>query len=277
MSGSRARRTVFGVLAAVFALGAFGGLFGFALFTGWFSTEDGGIHRVHYLGFGILFGALLTSTAVALAVRRREDRPSAFLQVVAVGVAAILGALASTDGNYLVIGIIVAAVAAILFAVHPARASVLRPGADPSPLLGSLAAVGAIPLMWFGLTMARLQRDGLPTDPHVKGDHWANMAAMAFGLALAGLLAAMRIRGWRLTAWCAGLGVAVFGLASIVFARIPGTQVPYPGSEGVGWGVVALVGGVAFVAVAEWEARRSPAAAPREVPPGAPVEAPARG
>jgi len=231
---------------------------------------------VHYLAFGILFGVLLTTPLVAL-VRRPEAVPSAFLQVVAVAVAGLPAALVSADANYLPLGLIVAAGAAILFALHPSRAGVLHPMADPSPILGTFAVVGAIPLVWFGLTMARLQRDGLAADPHVKQDHWANMAAMAFGLALVGLLAAMRVRGWRLTAWCAGLGVAVYGLASIVFARFPGTQVPYPGSEGVGWGVVALIGGVAFVAVAEWEARRSPAAAPTEASATAPVEAPAGG
>ncbi len=257
MSGTGTRRTVFGVLAGIFAVAVFGGLFGFSLFTGWFSNEDGGIHRVHYLGFGILFGALLTPAAAAL-VRRPEGRPSAFLQVVAVAVAGVVGAAVSADGNYLVIGLIVAVIAAILLVVHPSRASVLHPAADPSPVLGTVAAVGAIPLVWFGLTMARLQRDGVPTDPHVKGDHWANMAAMAFGLALVGLLAAMRFRGWRMTAWCAGLGVAVYGLASMVFARFPGTEVPYLGSEGVAWGLVAVIGGLAFVAAAEGEARRSP-------------------
>ena len=265
MSQSSARRTIFTVLTIVFALGAFGGLFGIALFFGWFSNEAGGIHRVHYLAFGILFGVLLTTPLVAL-VRRPEALPSAFLQVVAVAVAALVAALVSADGSYLALGLIVAAGAAILFALHPSRAGLLHPAADPSPVLGTFAAVGAIPLVWFGLTMARLQRDGLAADPHVKQDHWANMAAMAFALALVGLLAGARVRGWRLTAWCAGLGVAVYGLASIVFAHFPGTEVPYPGSEGIGWGVVALIGGLAFVAVAEWEARRSPALAPHAEP-----------
>ena len=53
-------------------------------------------------------------------------------------------------------------------------------------------------------------------------------------------------------------GAAVYGVASIVFHRFPGTDVPYAGSRGVGWGLVALVGGLAFIAVAEWEAGRSP-------------------
>ena len=79
MTESTPRRIAFTVLTIVFALGAFGGLFGIALFTAWFNGEEGGIHRVHYLGFGILFGVLLTSPAVALA-RRPEGRPSAFLR-----------------------------------------------------------------------------------------------------------------------------------------------------------------------------------------------------
>jgi len=86
--------------------------------------------------------------------------------------------------------------------------------------------------------------------------HWATMTSMAFGLVLVGFLASARIRGWRPTAWCAGAGASVYGLASIVFHRFPGTDVPYAGSEGVGWGLATLIGGLAFVGVAELEARR---------------------
>ena len=111
--------------------------------------------------------------------------------------------------------------------------------------------------MSFGLTFARLQRDGSRLDPHVSMSHWTTMAAMAFGLVAVGLLAAARIRGWRLTAWCVGLGAAAYGLGSIVFRHFPGTSVPYPGSRGLGWGLLAVIGGFAFIAIAEWEFRRS--------------------
>jgi hypothetical protein len=83
--------------------------------------------------------------------------------------------------------------------------------------------------------------------------HWTTMAAMAFGVVAAGLLASARIRGWRLTAWCAGPGAAAYGLGSIVFRRFPGTSIPHAGTRGMGWGLVALVGGLAFIAIAEWE------------------------
>jgi len=40
-----------------------------------------------------------------------------------------------------------------------------------------------------------------------------------------------------------------------VFHRIPGTDLPYAGSEGTAWGVAAIAGGLVFVAAAEWQAR----------------------
>jgi hypothetical protein len=255
-SPSNARRIAFTVATLVFAAGALGGLFGVGIVIGWFDTDAGGIHRVHDLGFGILFGVVLTVAFVALA-RRPEAKPSAYFQITATAVAALVSGVASATVGYAVIALIVAITSAVLYALHPARGNLLRAAPNPSPLMAILVAAGAVPLVWFALTTARLQRDGIPSDPHVQMGHWATMAAMSFGLVVAGLLASARLPGWRLTAWCAGLGAAVYGFASIVFHRFPDTNVPYPGGEGVGWGVVAAVGGLAFVALAELELRRS--------------------
>jgi hypothetical protein len=254
-SSRRVRRIAFAVASAIFAVGAFGGLLGFSVIIGWFDNSDGGIHRVHDIGFGVIYGVILTVACLAL-TRRPDRKTSAFFQILAAAVAALVAALASADSRYLLFGIVVTASAAILLALNPARAEVLRPTMSPSGLLATVALAGSVPLVWFGLTMAGLQRTGPPADPHVKNDHWANMAAMAFALVLVGLLASARMRGWRLTAWCAGLGAAIFGLASIVFHRFPGTNGAYPGSEGIGWGLAATLGGLAFIAVAEWETRR---------------------
>ena len=251
-SSRKGRRIAFTVSSAIFAAAAAGGLYGIGLVIGWFDNELGGIHRVHDLGSGVLYGVILTVAFVAM-TWRPEWKTSAFFQVVATAVAVLIAGLVSGEGGYVVFGLLVMAVAGILLALHPARTEVLRPALRPSPVMGALALAGSVPLVWFGLTMARLET-GLSTDPHE--GHWATMAAMAFGLVLTGLLASSRMRGWRLTAWCAGLGAAVYGLASIVFHRFPGTDVPYPGSEGFGWGLAALIGGLVFVAVAEWESRR---------------------
>jgi len=227
------RRIAFTVASVIFAMGAVGGLFGLGLVIGWFDSDGGGIHRVHDLGFGVLYGVILTVAFLAVA-RRPEAKPSAFLQVVVTAMAGLIAGLVSSDQRYLLLPLSVIVAAVILMALHPARAAVLHPAMRPSPVMSMFAVAGSIPLVWFGLTMARYQREGLPADPHVSMDHRANTAAMAFGLVLAGLLAASRIRGWRLTAWCAGLGAAVYGVASIVFHRFPGSNVPYPASEGTG-------------------------------------------
>jgi hypothetical protein len=253
-STSNPRRIAFRVLSFLFGAGSLGGLFGIGLVIGWFDTDAAGIHRVHDLGFGVLYGIILSVALFALAWRP-EAKPSAYWQVVAVALVVIIGAVVSADPGYLILGAGVAVAAAILLALHPARDEVLHSKTDPSPLLGVFALAGSIPLVWFGLTEARLQRTGSPLNPHVNMSHWTTMASMAFGLVLAGLLASARIRGWRLTAWCAGVGTAVYGLASIVFHRFPGTDVRYPGGEGNAWGLVALIGGLTFVALAEWEAR----------------------
>jgi hypothetical protein len=145
----------------------------------------------------------------------------------------------------------------VLLWLHPARGEVLHPAAEPSRPLAAFVVVAAVPLLWFGLAAASLQRNGPASDPHVSMSHWTTMASMAFALVLVGLLASLRIRGWRFTAWCAGVGAAVYGLASIVFAHFPISGVRYAGSQGIGWGIVALLGGVAFVGLAERERRSS--------------------
>ena len=253
--GSKEKRVAFTVLTVLFAVASFGGLFGVGLIIGWFDGDESGIHRVHDLGYGIAYGIVLTTAFAALA-RRPENKPSVLLQVMATALASAAAAVLSSELSFLVIAAAIAVFGAVLLALYPDRRSVLRPQANPSPAMALFALAGSVPLVWFGLTSARLQRTGSPADPHVAEGHWTTMAAMAFTLALVGLLASARVRGWRITAWCAGLGVAVYGVASIVFNRLPGTDMPYAGSEGVAWGVVAVVGGLAFVGLSEWEARR---------------------
>ncbi len=251
------RRIAFTVLTFLFGAGALGGLFGIGLVIGWFDTDEGGIHRVHDLGFGVLYGILVAAAFFAM-VRRSAAKPSVFLQVIATALAVTIAALVSADPGYLAIAAALLVATAILLALHPGRDEVLHPRTHVSPIMTAFVLAAAIPLVWFGMASARLQRDGSPLDPHVNQGHWTTMASMAFGLVAVGLLASARVPGWRFTAWCGGLGAVVYGLGSIVFHRFPGADVPYAGSEGIGWGLLALIGGLTFVAVAEWEARRSP-------------------
>src|SRR5437016_5813964 len=105
---SRGRRIAFTVLTLLFAAGALGGLFGIGIVVGWFDDDAGGIHRVHDLGFGILFGVVLTVAPLVAMARRPERKPSAFLQVLAVAVAALLSGAISATVGYIVIAVVVA-------------------------------------------------------------------------------------------------------------------------------------------------------------------------
>jgi hypothetical protein len=110
-----------------------------------------------------------------------------------------------------------------------------------------VAALGAVPLIGYALSMAAQARQLAGPPHHVL--RLTTMAAMAVALPLVGLLAAFQTRGWRIPAWSAGIAVAVFGLASLIF--------PYDwGSAGRAWGSVAIGGGALFVVVAELRAGR---------------------
>jgi len=248
-TGSKGKRIAFIVLSAVLAAAAFGALFGVAVVIAWIDNTDGGIHRVHDMGFGSLYGAILT-VGLAVQVSHPERRISAFYQIVAVALAVVLGGVLSSSG-YAALGILILVACVILLLLHPYRSEVLRPVREGfSPLLAGLAVLGAIPLLWYASSMASLQRNGLPADLHVKQEHWTTMAAMAIGIALVGLLSSIRFRGWRISAWSAGTALFLYGLASVVYPH-------KAGSEGTEWGLVAILGGLVFIAVAEWEARRS--------------------
>lgn len=258
---SKGRRIAFRAVAALFALGTAFGLFGVAVIFAWFDKTDGKIHRVHDMAFGVLFGAIATVGLLAQ-TRNPERRTSALFQVALAGVAVLIAGLAAGDaGTGVSLFAILVVAVGILVVLHPARDELTKRGAGASPVLAALVVLAAIPLLWYSLTTAKLQRDGLPSDPHVKNGHWTLMTAMLIALVLVGLLAALRYPGWRITAWSAGAGAFLYGLASLVFSKFPGADAPYPGSKGVGWGLLAMVGGLLFIGMAELEARKPAAQA----------------
>ncbi len=246
------RRTAIIVVAVLLGLLYALLFFGFiGLVVGWFEGGDRLIHRVHDIGNGIAFGIL--GAVPFFAVAWRPERRVAAVQLLAVvGVAGIAAGLLATEALFAAFGLGQAAFAALLAVIagRPYRTMVMQwDRRRVSPWLLGLAVLAAIPLGAYALTMARLQRLGPPTDPHVEMGHWVTMAFAAIGITGAGLLASLRPPGWRVPAWCAGAGAIILGLASVVF---PG----YPASVGRTWGSVAIAGGVMFVAAAEWVAPR---------------------
>jgi hypothetical protein len=236
---------VAGVLGVAFALPLFGWP---SLVLGWFETGDRLAHRVHDLGYGVWAGIFL-AVGFLSQLRAPERRIAGFQQAVLALVAQAIASTLSGDGSFLLFILGFAVLTAILGWLHPARDSLVRRQEGSSIPLLVLAIAAAIPLTMYALDMTELQRTGLPSDTHVQERHWSTMAAMALAIWLVAAQAGLRSPGWRIPAWSAGLGAAVFGVASMVFPA-------YPGSVGTTWGLIAVVGGALFVAVAEWTARR---------------------
>jgi hypothetical protein len=245
---SRGRRLAFRIVVVVLALASLLGLFGLGVVIAWIDTEDGKIHRVHDMAFGVFSGVIVT-TGLLAQLRDPGRQTSGFYQVIAAAVGGLLGGLLAGDAGFGVF-LFVALVAGmgILAWLHPDRRALGARSQGISPILAGLAAAGAVPAVWFALTMARFQRDFPPTDPHVKQGHWTMMTAMLLALVLTSFLASLRYPGWRVTARSAGAGAFLYGLSSVVFSD-------YAGSSGTGWGLVAMAAGAVFVGAAEWVAR----------------------
>jgi hypothetical protein len=253
--GARRRRLAFliisGLLGVAFALPLFGWP---SLVLGWFEGGDRLPHRVHDLGYGAWAGILL-AVGYLSQLRAPERRIAGFQQVALALVGQAIASTLAADGSFLLFILGFAVLTAVLGWLHPARERVRERGRPSIPLL-VLAIAAAVPLTMYALDMAELQRTGLPSDTHVAERHWSTMAALALSIWLVAAQAGLRTPGWRIPGWSAGLAAAVFGVASMVFPA-------YPGAVGTTWGLVALLGGVVFVALAEWihrsESERQPA------------------
>lgn len=256
------RRVVFTVLAVLFGLGmgvAMGGLFVIvpALFAATGDGPHGEIHRIHDVSWGVWTAVIMG--AAFLVQLRRPERKVAAMQQLMIGALASLGGLAmggalaleyGAEGSMVVVSGTVIAAVALVAALHPARRQLFRGTGQLSPVLAPAALIASVPLIMWAVAEAALQRGGPTSDEHVLWTHYAGMTTVALAIPLLGLLAALKTPGWRIPAWCAGLSAALLGVASVMFPT-------HPSSLGVVWGAVALAGGIAFVGLAEWEARRS--------------------
>ena len=233
-SASRTRKIAYRSLLGLSALAA--ALFGARLLiAGWFSTVDGGIHRFHDLTWGVLEGAVILAGLVA-SLWRPARLPVAYQQV-AVGIAALLVTMAmirEIDAATLVIaGLIV-----IAGFLHPVRERLLRIGPwDPASLL--VAAVTTAPLVWYAIGEAGMHRAGVAGDPHVEMAHYAGSTAAALAVAGLAVLAASRRPGRRLATASAAGGLAVLGVASVIWPD-------QASSFGTLGGFAALIGAAAI-------------------------------
>ena len=219
----------------------------FGLFTIAFGIvgPDQEIHAVHN---AVVASLLLVLTAPPM-ISVARDPERAIRSLVILGVLAIAGlvamALALTPDPFILPVLILIGV---LWWLAPSREGAIPPGRPSLPMV-ALVLAGAVLLVPYALENAGLQRTDHVSD-HAAFYHWVETSFTALGIVLLGLLAALRPGAFRMASWLAGLALAILGAASVVF---PG----YASALASPWSWAALAGGLAFIGVGEWEARRS--------------------
>lgn len=245
---SRQRRLAFTALAALLVV-----LFGIMFFgltslaIGWFEDLEGVAGPVTEIGYGALVGLILT-VGVASQLRHPERKIAGLQQAALVIPSLAAGSLLARDTQNLEPLVIVVPALALLWALHPARAALLRPAIRISPPLVAIALLGAVPLVAYALAMGAAAQELAGPPHHVQ--RLSTMAALAVGIELTALLAALHTPGWRIPTWSVATALIVFGVASILFPH-------HPAAVGSAWGGLAIGCGLLFAAVAEWEATRS--------------------
>lgn len=256
-SASKGRRTAFTVLTIVAGAGLGLGAFAFpSLLFAWFGVGGREVHRIHDLAWGAHAG-LLIALPLLLQARGPERKPAA-MQTAALGVVALVIANTISTSLNLIAAVAVVLIAALWW-LHPARGELLRPGSRIRPAMAILVLVTAIPLKMYALDQAELQRACSPAaaesavlmlvDEHCEELHFSGMAALSFALVLVGLLGSAGTRGWPIPAFGVGAAAIVIGVASILFPDAIS-------SFGTRWGTAAVVGGLAYLSLAQIARRR---------------------
>ncbi len=238
---SRLRRPAFYVVVFA-ALGLFVVLLREQLplvITAWY--EPVGPHRIHDLNFFAL--VWLGLLGIALQLYRPGERVTAvLLPVLVMGPLALMAV--TTGSPIAMLPILFTSTGVVVVALHPAGLSVVRVErieVVDRGLLG-LVIVAAIPLTGYATT--ELSKQYTIGDEHAALVHYGAMALLSIMIIVLGLLATVRRRDWRFSAWCSGLLAIYLGASSMVF---PG----YASSVGPFWGGLSVVWGVGFVAAAE--------------------------
>jgi hypothetical protein len=236
-------RTAMRVLASIMAIGAIG----FGVFTAVFGIVNPAQepHAFHNVVVASLLIVLSAPGVIAVAIEPSRA-VVALIILAAVGVAAIATMALSLTLDPFTLPFVV--LVGVLWLLSPSREGAVPPG-RPSVILGVLVLAAAAPLVTYALGQAEQQRIDHRSE-HAAFFHWVETSFYAVAILLLGALAALRPAAYRLAARMAGVALAILGIGAIL---LPGFASALPAP----WGWAALVGGIAFIAVAEMEARRA--------------------
>jgi hypothetical protein len=242
----RARRTV-AALAAVFWGFFFFGLID--LIVGVLPLDQFYDFYDTYLleaGWGVLYFILVTLPLVSVAFVPELTSPvtQVALAGCAVGVAAVLTytwlQLLPAGGLLLT--------AAVLYLLG-GRTSQSQPSAGSHPVRRKaqpdirslvLTVAAAVPLLWFAIEIGANVRAGIrPNDDISLGlSHWPMQAALALALLATAALAAVRQRGWQVSAWTVAVGTGWMGVFSVAYPHHAGSFGLLGGTAAILWAVV---------------------------------------
>ena len=219
----------------------------FGLFTIVFGIvgPDQEIHAVHNAVVASLLIVLTAPPMIAVArMPERAIRPLVILAALAVAGLAAMAMALTPDPFILPVLVLIG----VLWWLAPSREGAVPVGGSSLVML-ALVLGGAVLLAPYAIDQAGLQRTDHTSD-HAAFFHWVETAFTALGIVLVGLVAALRPSAYRMATWTAGSALAILGAASVLF---PG----YASALAAPWSWAALAGGMAFIGVGEWEARRS--------------------
>lgn len=239
---STRRRTPFRVISTVWAVSGLA----FGLFTIVFAVIDEGqeIHAVHNTIVATLLLVLSAPAAFAAArAPERSTRPLVHLSVV--GIAGLIAMALSLTLDPFTLPLVI--LVGMLWALRPSREGLI-PGGSPSPILLVLVLAAAGPLGAYALGQAELERIDNFSE-HSEFFHWVETSFYAVAIVLLGILASIRPAAYRLSAWAAGVALAVLGVASLALRG-------RASALDTGWAWAAVVGSLVFLAAVEWEWRR---------------------
>jgi hypothetical protein len=116
-----------------------------------------------------------------------------------------------------------------------------RPDGPRNGQLLAVAAVGALPMAWYGVDQALMQRNTFPptADPHHQA-HWFAMAVFAFVVVLVIATGSLSARGWRLATASGALGAVSVGIASLAAGEAASALAPLWAAAAILWGMAVL-------------------------------------
>ncbi len=187
---------------------------------------------------------VISAPPAVAAARGPEQAWTPLLQLMAIGIAGIATMVLSLRLDIFTLPFVV--LAGVLLVLRVPRGAAVDQG-RPSVALAVLTLAALVPLLVYASEQAQQQRIDTISE-HAEFNHWVETSFYAVAILLLGALAAFRPNRFRLSAWSAGVALAVLGGISVAFQGRP-SALDLP------WAWAALLGGIAFVGLAEWEVR----------------------